>query len=194
MSQFSHYMQLPHWGNFNQYFLPLPPQVKSWLLDEGSLTQRIVKYCQQSGCGPFRVQVVLQKSGRPMVDEAKRLQIQSREHALIREVVLYCSDIPLVFARSVIPFKTLTGKQRILANLGNRSLGAYLFAQPDLKRDPIEIARLNFNQDRFSSIIMEKVTGCKGQTDVPLWARRSVFSLNSKSLMVYEVFLPQIFS
>jgi len=185
-------MQLPHWGPFHQYFSPLPPIVKSWLLDSSSLTKRIVKHCKKEACGPFKVKVVLQKSDRPLVDESKRLGIQEREQALIREVVLYCGDTPLVFARSVIPFKTLTGKQRILGNLGNRSLGAYLFAQPDLQRDPIEIAQLRSNRDRFSSIIMKKVTGRSDYNNVPLWARRSVFSLNKKSLMVYEVFLPEL--
>jgi len=185
-------MQLPHWGKSNQFFSPLPVEVKTWLLDSSSLTQRVIKHCRNMGA--FRVRVVLQKRGRPMVDESKRLGIQNREQALIREVVLYCGDTPLVFARSVIPYKTLTGKQRILAHLGNRSLGAYLFAQSDLQRDPIEIAQLRSNRDRFSNIIMEKVTGDKQHCDVELWARRSVFSLNQKSLMVYEVFLPQIFA
>lgn len=197
MSQFSHYMQLPFWRKSEQIFSLLPTDVKSWLLDSDSLTQRLIKHAKQHDYGQFRVKVVAQQCARPQVDEAKRLGIKTRENALIREVVLYAGDSPLVFARSVIPYSTLTGEQRILANLGNRSLGAFLFAQPTLHRDPIEIAQLRSNKERFTQIIMQKVHGLEAaqtQDIVELWARRSVFSLKQKSLMVYEVFLPDLWA
>ena len=150
----------------------LDPQITSWLLDKNSLTQRIIKFCGQNN-SQFQVQVLKQGKTLPTVDEALKLKIQTRQWAYVREVILLCGEEPVVYAKTIIPLSTLTGKQRQLAFLGNRPLGAYLFAQANLHRDPIEISQLSHKQQR-------------------LWARRSAFYLENKPLLVYEVFLPKL--
>lgn len=138
----------------------------SWLTDNGSLTQRLVQLSQ----GEFAVQVVRQQWGLPSRSEAQALGMKTRQMALIREVQLIGKGEPWVYARSLIPAKTLTGAQRRLRYLGNRSLGSLLFRTPGMRRGPLQICKL-------------------GQDEQALWARRSVFYLQDKPVLVCEVFL-----
>jgi chorismate--pyruvate lyase len=90
-----------------------------------------------------------------------------------------------VFARTVIPVRTLRGRQRRLARLGTRPLGAALFADPHLKRGEVEIARLAPGDGIYEHAAVQ------GAAD-GVWGRRSVFTLKGKPLLVSEFFLPAL--
>lgn len=147
-----------------------PQAWRKWLLDPGSLTQRLLVASQ----GDFRVEVVRQGWCRPTRSEAKALGISHRQLAVIREVQLIGKGQPWVFARTIIPASTLTGKQRELNFVGARSLGSILFREPTMQRGPLQVSRLKLRD---------------GET---VWARRSVFTLCGKPLLVSEVFLPAL--
>jgi chorismate lyase len=153
--------------------------IASWLLDTDSLTQRIINHCQThlKHDKAFRVQVLNETEGSPLVAEAERLNIDINQPSYLREVILYCGSKALIYAKTIIPLSTLTGKQRELALLGNKPLGAYLFSQPDLLRDEIEVSQ---------------ITHLYQYKQEQLWARRSAFYLEHKPLLVYEVFLPNL--
>ena len=172
----------PQWYTHSHRFLHhIPAEMQEWLFDEGSLTARIIAACD----GPFRVEVVSQGWQRPFANEAKRLGIKQYQCALVRQVRLYCGDTPWVFARTVIPLKTLSGPQRQLAGLGSKSLGTMLFADPGMTRDSMEVARLCAPHYFY-------LNATQGLTTLPafIWGRRSVFYLNRKPLLVNEIFLP----
>lgn len=159
------------------------PQLLCWLTDTGSLTARLISACT----GRFRVEVISQGYAMPFLNESRRMQLPTRQHALIREVYLYCDNVPWVFARTVIPRSTLSGPQKHLAHLGNKPLGAVLFADPHMQRDEIEVCQLN----RGQSLHAHACARLPGMADA-LWGRRSVFYLQHKPLLVSEFFLPQI--
>jgi len=161
----------------------VPPELANWLLDPGSLTARLIQVCP----GRFYVRVLSQVWATPQHNEIRRLRMRERQMSLIREVYLCCDEQPLVFARTVIPRRTLTGKQKHLAGLGSRPLGAVLFADPHMHRDEIEVARLSPREQLFHKAVAALV-------DKPsrIWGRRSVFYLNNKPLLVNEIFLPGI--
>jgi chorismate--pyruvate lyase len=163
----------------------IPAQMSCWLFDPASLTSRLVAACSKT----FRVQVLEQTWRTPMHSELRRLGMPCRQTALIREVLLFCGETPWVFARTVIPQRTLTGKRKFLANLGTKPLGAVLFADPHMKRDEIEVARLSAGQPLYERAV-------QALSDVPptIWGRRSVFYLQDKPLLVNEIFLPGIAS
>lgn len=161
----------------------VPADIAPWLFDQGSLTRRIILNCKKN----FRVEVLSQKWQRPMLNEAIRLGAHPEHHALIREVLLHCGDIPWVFARSVLPRKTLTGPRRFLGKLGNRPLGEILFSDPNIQRDVLEIAEIKKNQRMFNC-----ATQNLSNPPEAVWGRRSVFYLHKKPLLVNEVFLPSI--
>lgn len=151
--------------------------LQNWLQDKGSLTARLVAKSH----GRFAVEVVRQFIGRPSFGECRALNIKHSNLALIREVILKGNGQPWVFARSLLPLASLTGKLRHLRKQTNRPLGAFLFSQPHLARSPIEVACIS----RDHSYVPANLIG-----EQRLWGRRSIFYLEHKPLLVSEVFLP----
>ncbi len=154
--------------------------LRDWLLHTGSLTRRV----QQACAGRFSVRVEMQGWGRPRLDEYRALRLRIGRIALIREVHLLCDERPWIFARTIIPVTTLRGRERRLAHLGNRPLGAVLFADPHMQRGPVEVACIRPGSTLFA-------TAVKGLQRRPaeIWGRRSVFRLGGKPLLVSEIFL-----
>lgn len=162
----------------------VPDRLWPWLLDASSLTRRLIQSCAGQ---TFSVQVLSQGWERPMLSEARALGMRQATWAIVRQVHLLCGDTPWVFARTVIPVKTLTGAQRHLACLGNKPLGAVLFADPSMQRGGVELARINRGQRLFT-----RATQTLEQQPASIWGRRSVFYLSAKPLLVNEVFLPGV--
>jgi chorismate--pyruvate lyase len=161
----------------------IPAKFRPWLLDEASLTQRLQACCDAG----FRIERIAQGWMRPLPGEARALGMRPGTAALVREVRLLCGNVPWVVARTVIPRATLTGRHRRLARLGNRSLGAVLFADPSMKRGALEIARLE-RGEALHALVTRGLAKAPGE----LWGRRSQFRLAGKPLLVCEFFLPAI--
>jgi chorismate--pyruvate lyase len=155
----------------------------SWLLDPSSLTTRLSQCCEH-----FRVEVLGQEIQACSVEESTT-DIAAEEQVLVREVLLYCDDIPQVFARSLLPLKSLTGEEQKLAHLGNQSLGQVLFSNKDLYRKCIEISAFSQN-----SAVYKLANQLELPAQTELWGRRSTFMLHDKPLMVAEIFLPNAFA
>lgn len=153
--------------------------LNDWLLDPESLTARL-----KSQCNEFRVQVIGQQ-----VEPCSKLEANSNilegEPVLIREVLLICDNVPQVFARSLLPLKSLTGDQQALAHLGEQPLGQVLFNNPKLHREVLEVAEIKPNQR-----VCELAAMLNLSIKHNLWGRRSIFTIEGKPLMVAEVFLP----
>ncbi len=172
-----------------QLLAPIASSLKDWLLDQGSLTARL-----KHNSTFFRVELLGQEKQLSHANEANEF-ISAGEQVLVREVLLYCDDIPQVFARSLIPLSSLTGEETALANLGTQPLGQVLFNNPSLKRQQIELSVF----DHLSSVAQLALALDKTQNNESvqideLWGRRSVFIVENKPLMVAEVFLPQSFA
>ncbi len=155
-----------------------PRALGPWLLDQGSLTAAL----KARSRGRFQVQVLSQGLARPYHSETRTLAMASGRWALVREVVLWGCDEPWVFARSLLPLSSLKGRLRQLRLLDNRPLGGFLFRQPDLEREPLEVAELS-PRCRYVPDFL--------QDGEPVWGRRSVFRLDHRPLLVSEVFLPK---
>ena len=157
---------------------PVPAFWRDWLMDPGSLTQRLL----DASDGQFKVEVLSQSLQRPSLSERRALSLPKHRLALVREVILMGRGVPWVFARSVIPLQTLTGRLRKLRRLDNSPLGALLFSDPTMTREPLQWACIEPNG--------EPLTAQLEPMDEPVWGRRSVFKLSAKPMLVCEVFLP----
>ena len=148
----------------------------SWLTEPGSLTARC-----QAHSRAFQVRLLHLGYGRPLADEQA-----GRAKRLVREVLLECDGIPVIFAHTTL--STAVGGQlsRWLARLGSRSLGSLLFAHPGFMRGRIEYCRLDARHPLF-----QRVVGLS-QPMKYLWARRSWHHLGVQAVLVTEVFLPAI--
>lgn len=141
----------------------MSPAWRRWVTSTDSLTARLIAASE----APFRVKLIHQGIERPRRDEAQALDLSPDRVAWVREVMLMSGDRPWVAARSIAPLDRI-GCRR-LRTLGERSLGSWLFAQPDLERGPIELTPVP--------------SGVDG-----LWLRRSRFRHARIQLLVQECF------
>lgn len=164
----------PHWRpDCRTNKRNIPPDMISWLFEQGSLTRRLQGLCGSS----FNLRLISQSWSPPFHEESQRLNLRSSQRAIIREVALCSGATPLVLARSVIPARTLRGSGRRLGKLGTRPLGQILFAHPRLERPSLEFATIS----------------CPGHPKI--WGRRSLYSLGAQhTLLVAEVFTPELFA
>ena len=174
---------------------------QAWLINAGSLTARL-----QLRYSHFAVKPVAVKYAKPLHDEAVLLYLPAHKTALIREVLLIGNNQPVVFAHSVLPRTSLRGAWNGLGRLGNKPLGTMLFANPKVKRTPLEykklprqhpismrVSRIN-NQLQLVYSAGTTPAAAEHMQNSPkaLWARRSIFSLNCARILVTEVFLPKL--
>ena len=154
--------------------LRAPEPAQAWLSDNGSLTRRL------QALGRFRVAPQYQAMAVPRPEEQRLLGLPPRQRALIREVLLYLDDTPVVFARSVLPVESLTGANRVLGHMARRSLGAELFRAPRAERRAVWYAR-------YPGALLPAGTDADGA-----WGRQSRFEKRGHPLLVSEVFLPAL--
>ncbi|PWC13279.1 chorismate lyase [Brenneria roseae subsp. americana] len=141
----------------------LPGYIASWLMETGSMTQRLETYCTQLTVELCNERFVISSE---LCDEREHLP--ASERYWLREVVLYGDERPWLFGRTLIPLQTLEGAGSGLKAIGDEPLGRYLFQQETLTRDYIH-------------------TGCCAG----LWARRSRLCLSGSPFLLTELFLPE---
>ena len=147
-----------------------PPgaSLQPWLTYAGLLTVRMKKLCAHG----FRLELLDDDAGPGlMLDEP-----------WLRRVVLWCGDVPCVYAESHLPRPTLESIPG-LKNLGSDPLGETLQATVGVSRGPFEYALL------LDPALPKTVQSASAAT---LWARRSAFTVGNASLVVAEAFLPGI--
>lgn len=159
---------LAHWITLAASRPAMSPAWQRWVGSRESLTLRLT---EAGAPRSFRVQLLDQRLGTPRLDEARALDIVPGQRAWLREVALCLDERPWVVARSVAPLTGLPEQE--LDRLGERSLGSWLFRQPDLERGEIEVttAPAGFHADRGP------------------WGRRSVFRRGDFRVLVQEWFL-----
>lgn len=152
---------------------------RDWLLDRGSLTARL-----KSVCRGFAVRVIAQGRVRGGADEAP-LFGDRRMPLIGRDVLLMDGEVPVVYAHSVLRADDLRGPWRAISRMGTRPLGAALFADPRIERQPLHFRRLHRGHPLYCAAMAAT------RADLPpLWARRSAFCLQGAPLLVTEAFLP----
>ena len=172
--------KLLRWSGSLGDFSP-PAAALAWLTEPGLLTERLRACCD----GRPGLTVVSEREAPLAAAESALLQAPGTA-AFVREIELTCDGRPWVFAQSLIPLATLA-RHDWLSALGGAALGERLAAVPDLKRGPLEFARLTPGIALFHRALRETVA-----PPAELWARRSWFAIDGNRLLVQEVFLPGV--
>ena len=162
-----------------------PRKWQPWLSDTGSLTQKIEKAIGQK----LEVQVLRDCSQTLNSDESRYFHLHIRR-CRVREVLLCVNGTPLVMAHSVIPASSSCGSNHQILRLGTKPLGAVLFNQTrkhSKAKPPREIARLN-----KASALWKKCSAHYSGLSSPLWARRTLYQLKGRPILVNEIFLPAL--
>jgi chorismate--pyruvate lyase len=124
---------------------------------------------------------------QPDRDEGFVFAHRGRARVLVREVFLFCGDTPVVFAHTVFDPHDLRGPWHSIDKLGNRPLGAALFADPRVTRYPLFQRKIAWHHD-----LHRRLRAIVPRAPASLWARRSLFRLHNSPILVTEVFLPDI--
>ena len=159
-----------------------PRALRTWLTDRGSLTQRL-----KARHADFCVCPVARGLARPFPDEINVLSLRPQTLAYVRDVLLFGGGHARVFAHSVLPRGTLRGTWWGITHLGTKSLGEVLFTDPRIQRLGLSMRRLDARHPLYRAA--QRHTRIDAHQ---LWARRSVFCLDGRPLLVTEVFLPAI--
>jgi len=157
-------------------------QTKDWLLNTGSLTERL-----QALTSSFEVDLLGQSLLEMDASEQRLLSPKHHQKWQIREVVLRGANNQnpnkqnamqhdWVFARSVLPDELC---RSTWANLGSQPLGQRIFNDASFVRSEFEIGQL-----RYHPISREDFS------KQDYWARRSKFTIDTFELIVAEAFLP----
>ena len=177
-----------------------PRGILPWLTDHDSLTAAV-----RARCCELRVRVLRQGLGRVLRDEAPLVGVRPGARVWVREVVLVADGVPWVWARSVARPGDLRTAWRDLAGLGNRSLGAALFADPRVGRGNLLARALDWRDPRgraagryllgAGATAAHASAGASGRRGAPLsalWGRRSLFCRGQGRILVTEVFAPAV--
>jgi chorismate--pyruvate lyase len=175
---------LAQWGPLERLERHAPPALRSWLAEPGLLTARIRALCGDRTrfrmLGPLR-------SARLSDELQARLGLYG-ERCLLREIEFCCGGERVVYAQTVLPEPTLQ-RHPWLRELGESPLGESLRqADEPLEREPLEYAALP--PDSALGIAASDATP-EAQQSI-LWARRAVYRLGGRPILVQEVFLPAL--
>lgn len=163
----------------------LSPLLRDWLLNTGSLTERL-----QALTTTFEVDLLGQEPVALDKSEYRLLASSRDQNWQVREVILKGAPLAAngknnsnkalhdwVFARSVLPTQLCLSKW---ANLGNQPLGARIFNDDNFIRSEFEIGKLDHHPISQAPFGPEQTC----------WARRSKFTIEQYELLVAEAFLP----
>ncbi len=171
---------MPHTAFWHSLLMTAPRDLRPWLNERGSLTQRLMAHFPQ-----FSVRVLQQGWQTPHQDECAILQLPRQQTTVATREVLLCSNgKPLVFAHSITTRASLHGGFHLFGRSGSRPLGALLFADPTICRSHLAWRKLNHRHP-----LWQKAVAAVGPQAATLWARRSVFYSGNDQLLVTEVFL-----
>ncbi|RBP53794.1 chorismate--pyruvate lyase family protein [Arenicella xantha] len=171
----------PHYTNLAKYPIWLrdtpnavhrfEPRLQTLITDKGSLTAALIRL----GRGAFRVRVLRQAIALPYFHEQRKLARPLSAAAMIREVELLVHDVPVVYARSIVPLTLVSQGRSGLANLGRTPLGHLLF-----KDGRIRVSKREFSTPELNTTVLA--------------ARRTPYDYQGSTILVSEFFLPAIYS
>ena len=165
-----------------------PSVYADWLQNPGSLTQRFRELSQDQ----LKHDLFFEGWKNLSESELEPLKISSNtalNTVWCREIVFFGQNQPWEWARTIIPQSSLVGEGAALMNLGNKPIGDVLFTDPHLQRSEFEIAQLNYEHP-----YTQEVNTLLNIDANNIWARRSIIYFHQKPLLIYELFLPAVFS
>ena len=118
--------------------------IKSWLLEEGPITQRIKSSYE------FKLKLI-QDEITEVIDADKKFLNTNSNEIRVREVVLLGDEKPLVYAQTLIPNSTINKGLAELGKIGNKPLGDILFEKDSAeikftgKKSVENVARIKSN-------------------------------------------------
>ena len=156
--------KISSWKNFESVESKISKnEIRSWLLESGPITKRIKKN------GSFKLH--LKQDELSFIKQEDKDFIDSTSNEIkLREVILLCNDVPIVFAQTIIPLETISKGLEQLGSLGNKPLGDILFEKDIFVRNSIVFASFTNDSNTY-------------------WGRKAKYSVKGYRFSVMEIFL-----
>ena len=156
--------QISSWISFEKMDgLLVNKNIKSWLVEKGPITKRIKS--EES------FQLNLLKDEISYVEDVEKEFLDMISNNIkVREVILMGNNIPRVYAKSLIPIRTIDEGFSKLGKLGTKPLGDILFEKEIFKKTDMVYAQFQ-NKDSI------------------FWGRKTKYIVKNMPLSVMEVFL-----
>ena len=138
-------------------------EILSWLNEPGSITSRIKSFSN------FRLKLLRDGPGEVDITEDD-LIVENYEENNTREVILYSDEMPLIYAKSIIPLATIRLGLGVLGNLKENPLGDILFSNPEIKKKYMLFAKFQSNEKIF-------------------YGRKGIYTVKDYPFSVCEIFL-----
>jgi chorismate--pyruvate lyase len=158
----------------------VPESLKPWLAEPGLLTARV-----RATCGDATSLRLLRLEPARLAPRLRATLAVDDTGCLVREVEINCGARRWVFAQSVFPDSTVE-RYPWLGELGDNGLGESLARVEDVRRGPLEYVELAPTHE-----LARAALGTAAHSGV-LWARRAIYRLGGRPILVQEVFLPGI--
>ena len=156
--------QISPWISFEKMSILLVNEnIKSWLIEKGPITKRIKS--EES----FKLNLIKDEISAVNDSEKKFLE-ETSDNIKVREVILLGNNIPRVYAKSLIPIRTIENGFSRLGELGTKPLGDILFEKEIFEKTDVVYAQF---QDK----------------DSIFWGRKTKYIVKNMPLSVMEVFL-----
>jgi chorismate--pyruvate lyase len=157
----------------------IPPRLLPWLAEPALLTARM-----RAACGAAMRLKLLRLEPAPL-DPALARRLGTTDHGCLhREIELSCAEQRWIFARSVFPDSTVR-EHPWLKELGANGLGETLARRSGVEREAPEYRQLPRDDE-----LAQAAAGKAGLAR--LWARRKLYRLAGRPILVQEVFLPNL--
>lgn len=159
----------------------LPFHVAEWLLEFGSLTEKLERSTNQK----VKLEVLNESSQVASAKEAALLRLTEGSEIWTREVLLFGNGQPWIYAKTLVP----KSNAHLIESLGKKPLGSILFSEKELSRQFLKVRRLD-NQHHLYQCAEPHLKAPISK----LWARRSLWQNSQEqdmALLVSEVFLPE---
>ena len=137
--------------------------IKSWLAEDGPITKRI------SAKEDFELNLIRDEIGEVSEIDKKYLGV-TKGDIKVREVILMGNKTPKVYAKSLIPIRTIEKGFSKLGNLGNMPLGDILFEKDIFNKIDVLYSFFSHKSNIF-------------------WGRKTKYLVKNLPFSVMEVFL-----
>jgi len=173
-------LPLDLWGDARALPRGLTARYRSWLLEDGLLSQRM-----RAEGASVRLELIGERLAF-LSDEQQRLLKVSAAACFEREVALHSGERAWLYSQTLVPDAALE-LSPWLAALGSSELEATLYGLAALERGPREFAHLPASHPLIARAL-------RGAEVAPgaLWARRAWHALHGQRFLIQEVFLPAL--
>tara|TARA_B100001750_G_C15323762_1_gene503579 strand:+ start:29 stop:553 length:525 start_codon:yes stop_codon:yes gene_type:complete len=107
-----------------------PSKLRLLLIDNESLTKRLEGLTRKR----LSIKIIEQRNFYISEEKPQKLSNTFKGYAVHRRVLLDCEKFETIKAESFFPLKYLSGKEKFLALLGEKSLGTYILKPNRFKR------------------------------------------------------------